>query len=170
MYKIYFSEMESTLVGRDEPVALEILPEKISSTCGREVKIHNMLGIGEVSIPGKRKLRTWQVNSVLEPDGEREVIFFKNLFEELCQNQKPFYLTIMRMNPDGTSAFGGDIPEQVLVILEDCNFEEREGEIGTLYYKVKLIEYIKFIIEPLGNTEFIHVVPERANKTGWSKE
>lgn len=162
MYKIYFSEMDIT-IGEEKvkKVRLEILPEKLTYTMGREVTIHNMLGIGEVVRPGKPKLRTWQINSVLEPNGERSVDFYQSIFKQLRESQVPFTFTIIRLNEDGSSAFGGNTDEQVSVILEDCSFEEREGEIGTLYYKIKLIEYIKFEALPVDNTGFIKIVARR---------
>ncbi len=168
MYQIFFSEIQTDKIQKQDYIKLEILPEKLTCSGGREVKIHNMLAIGEVSKPGRRKLRTWQINSVLESDGEKTVEFYRNLFQHLSETQVPFYLTIVRENADGSNTFG----DQMHVVLEDCDFEEREGEMGTLYYKIKLREYVKFEAkkENVNGQDFVRITPSVMQKKGWTNE
>lgn len=146
MYSIYFSEIESKLVSKSEVVRLDILPEEFSYSCDRAVTTHDMLGLGDVLRPGKRKLFTYTINSVLEPYGTYEVGFMKELFTSLLDSKVPFYFSLIRKDESGRELFS----DQVKVIAESVEFKENEGEIGTLYYNLKLKEYIPFYAKAEG--------------------
>jgi len=75
-----------------------------------------------------------------EPKKVREILL------ELCENKYPFYLSIIRKDEKGAELFS----DQVYVYLESAEFEEKEGEIGTLYYKLKLKEYVKLVQKNYG--------------------
>lgn len=139
MYQIYFSEIKSNLIGQDEVISLEMLPEKISYTAGKEIKVSNMLDVGEISYAGGRKLKTYQINSDLYAEDKRNPKKSREIFLELAESQKPFFLSIIRKNEKGEELFS----DQVYVYIESIEFEEKEAEIGCLSYKMKLKEYVR---------------------------
>lgn len=154
MYKIYFSEMKSKFIGKSDVLSLELLPEKLNYSAGKDIKVSNMLDIGEVSFAGGRKLRTYQLNSELTNEDKKEPKKVREILLELCESKYPFYLSIIRKDEKGAELFS----DQVYVYLESAEFEEKEGEIGTLYYKLKLKEYVKLVQKNYG--QFIKI--ERA--------
>ena len=146
MYKIYFSEMKSKFIGKSDVLSLELLPEKLNYSAGKDIKVSNMLDIGEVSFAGGRKLRTYQINSELTGDDKNEPKKMRDILLELCESKYPFYLSIIRKDEKGAELFS----DQVYVYLESAEFEEKEGEVGVLYYKLKLKEYVKLVQKNYG--------------------
>lgn len=141
MYQIYFSEITSNSIGKNEVLSLELLPDKLNYTAGKNIKVSDMLDIGEISIAGGRKLRQYQINSELRAEDKTSVQKVREIILELSESKEPFFLSIIRKDEKNAELFS----DQIYVYLESAEIEEREGEVGSLHYKLKLKEYVRLM-------------------------
>ena len=120
---------------------LPVLPENQKEKCSRDNKKYDVLNLGEVVRPGKRKLRQWSISSVFYGDEEYSPDAYRQHLEQLLEKEVPVEFIYHRYQEDGAIAFQ---TKNVDVVVERLEFEDREGEPGTLYFTVKLLEYRPF--------------------------
>lgn len=137
MYKIYFSQVKTIKKGILPDLYLPVLPEKLQESGEKDNQKHDLLAVGEVVRPGERKLKTWEIDSLYEDGQEMSVEDFRQYIEDMAESAEKFHFFIVREREDGTVVF----QTKVWAVLESYSFEDRAGEIGDIYYTLKLREY-----------------------------
>lgn len=127
-----------SLGGLDIP----ILPENFKESVQIDNKKYDTFGVGERILPGKLKLRTWSVSSYFPADGVIPPKECKNFIDDciLLQqkgNEKPLKFVLAREKINGEIIFG----LHTEVLIDNIEWEDRNGEPGDLYYTIKLVEY-----------------------------
>lgn len=120
---------------------LPVLPENLKEQRSRDNKKYHVLNLGDVIAPGKAGLKQWTISSVFYGDEAYSPQSYRDHLNQLLESDAPFELILNRFNEDGSLAFQS---ENLSVLMESLAFEDKEGEPGTLYFTVKLVEYRPF--------------------------
>ena len=110
----------------------------------------NVIGLGEIVVPGSAGLRRFTVASFFPADQapEGKVSFFT----QWQQSGKPARFTVTGLGID------------MVVILESFSFERRAGEEGDIYYELAVSEFQPYgvkILIPAADDTAIESPPER---------
>ena len=126
-------------------VKLPLAPEGIKTNEKSLNKTVELMAGGEVSILKGLALRDIEFKFLLPKDNTlthipedefKEPIFYLAKFREFIQNKKPFRLSIIRNQQNGTAIFEGNI----LVSIEEYKVSENAGEEGDFWIEMKLKE------------------------------
>lgn len=118
---------------------------------------YQVLGTGEVIIPRAAKLRTVEWEGVFPTDSyypaRHKLVTTppKDYIQAITNAQKamtPVQLIINRYLEDDTAIFDDNFQ----VLIEDFSVEERGGQTGDFYYKMKLTEYQEHLPKQITTT------------------
>lgn len=156
MFRFMFSyegDESSTLI-------LPLAPSSFKTKVGNKNKTIELVSLGEVNLIKSIGLREFSFKILLPKNadisGQNETefkppIFYLSQFREMKASAKPIRFKIVRMMPDGSVSFPGDVP----VSIEDYTVEENAGEEGDYWVELKLKEYrfVEAVVTSLtGNT------------------
>lgn len=127
-----------TLIIGGREISIPVLPEKLAVKAAGKNDRTTVIELGEVNILRKKGLRevSWQsflpVHVAPYVTGTiREPIEIVRAIEESRDNAEPIRFLITGTDLDINVRFG----------VESFDYEERAGEVGDVYYEIKLIEW-----------------------------
>ena len=133
---------------------LPILPENLKETVQVDNEKFDIIGSGEMTLPGKAKLHTWTISSYIPFDNEMSPTEFKSFIDKLILRDygkgdaapiEPITFYIARiLKKEGSEEEEIIFKTNKKVLIESVEWEDRKGEPGDLYYTIKLIEYKPF--------------------------
>ena len=122
MYEIAFFNSSGSFV-------LPVNPAKLPIRETADHAVMDILGLGEAVRPGLRKLREYAIDFYLPPDKADEGVAF---FRAMIESQEATRLIYSREQREA---------ENVAVVLQTFDHEERGGEVGSVYCKLDLLEF-----------------------------
>lgn len=130
-----------TLIIEGRELSIPVLPEKLSVKAAGKNEKTTVLELGEINILRKKGLRevSWEcflpahsapyvTGTVTEP------IEIVRTIEESRSNAKPIRFLITGTDLDINLRFG----------IDSFDYEERAGEVGDIYYQIKLVEWVDY--------------------------
>jgi hypothetical protein len=149
-----------TLIIEGREITIPVLPEKLSVKAAGKNEKTTVIGLGEINILRKRGLRevSWEsflpVHSAPYVTGKiREPIEIVRAIENARDNASPIRFLITGTDLDINIRFG----------VDSFDYEERAGEVGDIYYQIKLIEWKDYSPKRI-------VLPTVASKPAQAKE
>lgn len=115
--------IDLTFEFRRDSLTLPINPENIEISEPGDNRKANVVGIGEIIIPGERGLASFQISSFFPDDSDLE--FFKTWRDA----KKPGHFTADGLNID------------MDVVIDNFSYDRRSGEEERVYYELSLSEY-----------------------------
>lgn len=119
---------EIAFYGSAGAFVLPVNPEKMPVKAGGDHTGLKILDVGEAVRPGKRKLRTYQVDGFFPADVADAGVAY---FEQVLEDAEAIRMIYSRDNHE---------PVNVPVVVQNFDYEERGGEPGRIYYKLSLKE------------------------------
>jgi len=117
------------LVHNNGSLELPINPDELTDGSRNNNRTVDVVGIGEVSIPGKRKVKSWAIKSLLWADKiPRPPEYYKTAIEKLQNDNKPFRFIVEGLGINSR------------VIIDDFTCEYKAGEENDIYYRLVLLE------------------------------
>jgi hypothetical protein len=108
---------------------LPINPEDLQDGSKNNNRVTEIISLGEIAIPGSKKLKTWTISSLFWADKiSQPAIFYKQIIEKLNVENKPFKFVVE----------GLGIDERVIIDEFICDY--KAGEEQDIYYKLVLTE------------------------------
>ena len=138
-YKIYLDIDGDTLT-------IPVPPKEVPVKYPASNKKHNVLGTGDIIVPGNPSLMVITIDSYF-PGGDQDPLLFGkrwrrpgyyvDMLEEARQDKTIIDVVISRYGAAGSSMYDTNISAVI------SNFETRDkgGEAGDVYYKLELTEY-----------------------------
>lgn len=127
-----------TLIAAGKEIAIPVLPSKLKVTSPGDNETDTVLGLGEILILRQKRLRTISWDSFFPahsapyaPGAITPPLELVRAIQAARDALKPVRLLII----------GTDLDINVRMGIESFDYEERSGELGDLYYSIKLSEW-----------------------------
>lgn len=131
MYKI-------TLKLYDKNIILPVLPESLEISSPGDNETTKVMGIGEINIIRKRSLREFSISSHFP---KHDAPYVTGELLEPIEYVKAIQAQRDKLKPLRFSLEGSDLDINIQVSIDDFSYEERGGEVGDIYYTLKLKEW-----------------------------
>ena len=121
------------------PLTLPVNPESIQDGSRNNNRTVEIVGQGEISIPGSSQLRRWTISSLFwaaMPTGtttrRHNAETYKQYFNNLKNAKMPFRFVVEGLKIDSRA------------IIEEFVTEYKQGEENDIYYKLDIIEHPRY--------------------------
>ncbi len=126
-----------TFDGEKQQILLPVLPETINWSCGSYNESVKISGLGEITIAQNRPAYVFSFSSFFPKKPFRNISTESLIYPSiLCQqilawknSEKPVHFMVIGSNIN------------MFCTIEEFNMNENGGDIGTIYYSIKLKEY-----------------------------
>lgn len=138
MYTMAINRIDNTLKQNIiEQIILPMLPEKIAFSSVADNTEYSIIELGNIVIPGDPKLQAISFSSIFPSMDYVEKI------NSIMEDKEIFRLILTREDLSGNDL--GEI--NILAVIKEFKYEEKGGEIGTIFYDLKLSQYRPFGIK-----------------------
>ena len=121
-------------------IEFPVLPETIKIESEGNNETVDVIGIGEVNRINKKKLRSVTIESIF-PMNDAPYVTSISPLEEPNKYVEAIQIHREREKVGRFSVHGSTVSFTMLVSIEDFSYEERAGEVGDIYYSLKLKEW-----------------------------
>lgn len=165
-------EYSITIKTTKQSVTLPVNPTEVTIGLEGEQSTYNLIGIGEVIIPRRRKLINLSISSFFPRmeylpltvgDAWYKPQDYVTFFDSLLTN-----CTVFRVIIDRYEVTTGFNPKSFNAILKSFSTTDKGGEPGDVYYEIQLSEYRDTApqsVEKIGENEETAVLTVKTNRT-----
>ena len=141
-------------------ISLPLAPEKISISTSKDNKKFNIVGLGEINLPGERNPSKIKWNGILPyGDGQNPAGYISGL-NKLLEEKKPVKLMILRRDTAGQAIFDTVMD----VVLESFDPEDNADNLHDIAYSISMVEYRPYSVKV--TTNIVAAQPSQGNSGG----
>ncbi len=108
---------------------------------------YNVIGLGDIIIPGEKGLKGFSVESYFPAEeAEAGIRTIELMIDNQAQLKKPVRMIINRMSQSKL-----EYDSNILALIDEFETSEVGGEVGDIYFTLKFTEYRDFKAKVIGN-------------------